>query len=338
MTGVQTCALPIFQGYHKSIILKIINYFSFVFFGCLIGLFIGKKFDKIFIYQTGPLTVALPAILIKKLYKTKITIWTQDLWPDTVYGYGFKKTRLLSFILEKLVGFVYRNCSTILVSCEGFIPKINQYVIDKNIIWIPNWSLLEYKPTKKVKLRGEFNFTFAGNIGKVQNLENVILGFEIFVKDYPSSYLNIIGDGSHLNELRDLVLEKKIRNIEFLGRKPLVEMSNYFQASDVLIISLIDSPIFELTIPSKFQAYLATEKPIMGTINGEVSTLIENNKIGFSANPNDIKEIGITFSIFKKLSEQQIQDISLNAKKLLEDSFSRPYLIKKITRIFWDTY
>ena len=76
-----------------------------------------------------------------------------------------------------------------------------------------------------------------------------------------------------------MVLEKKIRNIEFLGRKPLVEMSNYFQASDVLIISLIDSPIFELTIPSKFQAYLATEKPIMGTINGEVSTLIENNKI-----------------------------------------------------------
>ena len=73
---------------------------------------------------------------------------------------------------------------------------------------------------------------------------------------------------------------------------------NYYQASDVLIISLIDSPVFELTIPAKFQSYLNTSKPMLGIINGEVKTLIEENEIGFTASPDNPKEIAHIISEF----------------------------------------
>ncbi|MDP3352589.1 MAG: glycosyltransferase family 4 protein [Flavobacteriaceae bacterium] len=333
--GIKVHRFPVVQGYHKSVLIKIINYISFVFWSCLIGLFIGRKFDRIFVYQTGPLTVALPAIIIKKIYGSSVTIWTQDLWPETVYAYGFKKRKLLKIFLDKFVKFIYKNCDIILVSCEGFIPKIQRYVNHKSFYWIPNWSLVAYQPNSKIELKGKFNFTFAGNIGKVQNLENVILGFELFVKDYPDAFFNIIGDGSNLEYLKKLVCKRKIVNIDFLGRKPLSEMSNYYHASDVLIISLINSPIFELTIPSKFQVYLETEKPIMAVLEGEVSSLVNENKIGFTAKPNDVFGISLLFKKMRKIQSRELIEISIRSKKIKAIKFSRNELIIKLTSVFF---
>ena len=149
-----------------------------------------------------------------------------------------------------------------------------------------------------VKLPGRFNFTFAGNIGKVQNLKNVVLGFEIFVADHKDCYLNIIGDGSEFQGLIDFVSQRKVGNINFTGRVPFNEMADFYQASDVLIISLIDSPVFELTIPAKFQSYLVASKPMLGIIKGEVKTLIEDNEIGFTASPGNPNDIALSFKKF----------------------------------------
>lgn len=326
---------PVIQGYEKSTLIKILNYLSFIFWSFWIVLFIGKRFDKVFIYQTGPLTLATAGILLKKIYKAKVIIWTQDLWPETVYAYGFKKTKILSFCLGRFVKWIYKNCDFILVSCKGFIERLHCYVPEKYIEFVPNWSLMEYNPTGKQRLPGCFNFTFAGNIGKVQNLENVVKGFGMFVKEYPDVYLNIIGDGSFLMGLKNIVEEEQIQNVNFLGRKSLSEMSNYYQASDVLIISLKDVPIYEIMIPSKFQTYLATHKPIYAIFNGEVCRLVKNNGIGLVASPTDLKSIAKGFSDFVKLSGIEKEIMSSNSERMLAEVFDKMKIIEKIDGIVW---
>ena len=57
------------MGYKKGALLKILNYLCFALLASFISLFIGRQYDRIFIYQVGPLTQAIPAILIKKLYR-----------------------------------------------------------------------------------------------------------------------------------------------------------------------------------------------------------------------------------------------------------------------------
>lgn len=326
---------PVIQGYEKSILIKVLNYLSFVFWSCWVVLFIGHKFDKVFIYQTGPLTLATAGIFLKKFYKAKVTIWTQDLWPETVYAYGFKQTRFLCFFLDCFVKWIYDNCDHIMVSCEGFIDRIHKYVPGATIEFVPNWSLVEYHPLQKQQLPGRFNFTFAGNIGKVQNLENIIRGFSVFVKDNPEVYLNIIGDGSFLPELKELVVKEGICNINFVGRVPLNEIADYYEASDVLVISLKDTPLYEITIPSKFQTYLSTKKPIYAIFKGEVKKLVEKYHIGFVAHPSDLNEIANGFKTFLNLSEEKMKDISTNSSLLLHSVFNRDSIIDKINSIFW---
>lgn len=323
---------PVIQGYQKNKVIKILNYFSFVFWSCWIILFIGKRFDRIFIYQTGPLTLATAAILAKKIYKAKLTIWTQDLWPESVYAYGFKKTKILCFCLDRFVKWIYKNCDHILVSCEGFISRIRKYVPEKEIIFVPNWSLMEYNPKGHIKLPGKFNFTFAGNIGKVQNLENVIKGFQLFLKNYPDVYLNIIGDGSFLNHLKILVSSENIKNVNFTGRKSLSEMSDYYQASDILVISLKDVPLYENMIPSKFQTYLVTHKPIFAIFNGEVRHIVEKYSLGLAADPSDIQDIARGFEAFLNFSKERICNISENSLRLSDSIFNREKLIEKINQ------
>lgn len=321
---------PVLQGYDKSTLIKVLNYFTFVFWSFWVVLFIGRRFDRVFIYQTGPLTLATAGILLKKWFGAKVIIWTQDLWPDSVYAYGFKKTKFLSFCLDRFVGWIYKNSDDILVSCEGFAAKLARYVPDKPVRFVPNWSLLEYDSSCRAELPGKFNFTFAGNIGKVQNLENVIAGFAVFVRKHPHAYLNLIGDGSNLEALKEWVKERGVPNVHFTGRVPLQSISGYYTESDVLLISLKDVPIYEITVPSKFQAYLTTSKPIYAIFKGEVKEIVEKYGIGYTADPADVEAIAQGFEYFLNLSAGDLQAISSNCRRLTEQVYDKQCLIKCI--------
>ena len=108
-------------------------------------------------------------------------------------------------------------------------------------------------------------------------------------------------------------------------------MPRWFEGSDVLIISLIDEPIFSLTVPAKFQAYLASGKPIYCVMKGEVHDLVINNKIGFVSKPNDINDIKTGFEKFLNVPKKELQSFRNNMKSLLYNEFNRNKIIQEMT-------
>ncbi|HED01035.1 MAG TPA: glycosyltransferase WbuB [Proteobacteria bacterium] len=332
--GIKIYRVLSLMGYKKGVLLKVLNYLCFAFFAFLVSLFIGRKYNRVFVYHIGPLTQAIPAVLIKTIFGKKLYIWTLDIWPDSVYAYGFRKRALSRTLLDAFVKIIYKNCETVFVSCKGFTRKIEKYVLDARIIFSPQWppdDLNFDRVTAHESLKGGFNFTFAGNIGKVQNLENVIRGFSLLLKSNDRINLNIIGDGSNLENLKRIVKEEDIANVHFWGRRPLKEMPRWFEGSDVLIISLIDEPIFSLTVPAKFQAYLASGKPIYCVMKGEVADLVINNKIGFVSQPDDINDIKSGFGKFLNTPKQELKSFGINMKSLLCNEFDRNKIIEQMT-------
>jgi len=332
--GIKIYRVLSLMGYKKGVLLKVLNYLWFAFFASLVSLFIGRKYEKVFVYHIGPLTQAIPAVLIKKIFRNKFYIWTLDIWPDSVYAYGFREKAISKNLLDLFVKTVYRSCETTFVSCRGFTQKIRRYVPKIKILFSPQWApddLIFEDVEPHESLKEGFNFTFAGNIGKLQNLENVIRGFTLVAKQNCQVKLNIVGDGSNLETLKNIVKEENIANVYFWGRKPLKEMPRWFEGSDVLIISLIDEPIFSLTVPAKFQAYLASGKPIYCVMKGEVADLVTNNKIGFVAQPNNIDDIKAGFEKFLSVSKQELQVFSDNEKSLLRSEYDRNKIIQQMT-------
>lgn len=322
-------------GYKTSLVKKLLKYIAFMFTGSVVSLFIGKKYDYIFGFNMSALTCMMPAVVIKKLYKKPLTFWAQDIWPDSVYAYGFKKTKLLSFCLDNFVGFMYKNVDNIAISGKGFKEKLKPYCKENQVFYyLPNWAdnLAMGMEPFKFSDGEKVHFTFAGNIGKVQNLENIIKAYLTLEDKYlQKSQLNIIGDGSALEDLK--ILSKENKNIVFYGKKPREDMAMYYKGSDFLIVSLIDKPIFSVTVPSKTQTYIAANKPILAIINGDTADIINENNLGFYAHPNNIKEITNIFIKAINSNVEERNEFTKNCEILTNTIFNQHKIIDNLLEL-----
>lgn len=318
------------EGYRDSKIKKILNYLTFVRIGTKIISQIGQNYDRVFVFQTGPLTLALPAVAMKKKFGCPLTIWTLDLWPDAVYAYGFPRYFPLTTFLNKIITKVYQNSDHILVSSKKFSSVIQQYVVDKKIIYTPNWIELGENVESILKLENnKFNFTFTGNISMAQNLERVILGWG--KARLKNAVLNIVGDGSVLDTLKKLVDSQHISGVFFHGRIPSDQVMDILGQSDMLLLPLIADSGIEKTEPLKLQSYLKAGKPILGVVRGSVREIIQEYELGICADPEDIDDIASKFHLSIDFTERNKGMIMQTSQDLLEKRFNRNIIIKTIT-------
>jgi glycosyltransferase involved in cell wall biosynthesis len=335
--GMNIYRVKAVTGYKNSLFKKLLKYFAFMIMGSFLSIKIGKKYDYIFGFQVGPLTAMVPAIILKQFYKKPVTLWIQDIWPDSVYAYGFKKTKILEFFLNSFVRYVYKNTSSFGISAKGFEKKIIPFLSEnKEIFYAPNWADYLDKDLEKFVLSDDdkIHFTFAGNIGSVQNLENIIESFgKIDDKYLEKAQLNIIGDGSHLEKLQNIVKENNFKNIIFWGRKPREEIFKYLDASDFLIVSLINKEIFSLTVPAKTQTYIATNKPVIAIINGEASEIVRENNLGLVCSPSDVEQIKATFIKAINTTNEEKNEYIRNSEFLTNNVFKKEIIIDNLLEL-----
>jgi hypothetical protein len=110
-------------------------------------------------------------------------------------------------------------------------------------------------------------------------------------------------------------------------------MSKYYKGSDFLIVSLIDEPIFNVTIPAKTQTYIAAKKPILAIISGDTAKLIKDNHLGFCASPNNIKDIKQTFLTALSVNESEINKFTTNCDFLTQTIFNKEKTIQLLEDI-----
>lgn len=310
-------------GYNRSVVRKVLNYLHFGLLTSLWAIWNGRKFDKVFVYHTAALTMASAVLPLRWIWRKKITIWTQDLWPDAVWGFGFKPSKWKVALLNVFVRLIYGRCSRIAVSCRRYVQRIKE-LTGRDAEWIPQWEPAEMALPEK-KGGDKSVFMFAGNMGVPQNLENVIEGFK--KADLKDAELWLVGGGVMFAPLKEKYGETN--GVKFCGRQPRAEMPQWFTQADALIISLTDK--YSLTLPGKFQSYIKTGKPLLGFINGEARELIDENGIGYTANPDDIDAMS---NAYRKLYQAVRSDQSVvygeRAIELSRSMFDRGKLIKKL--------
>lgn len=310
-------------GYNTSVKRKVLNYLHFGLLTSLWAIWKGRKYDRVFVYHTAALTMASAVVPLKWIWRKPITIWTQDLWPDAVWGFGFKPSKWKSALLNGFVRFIYGCCDRITVSCRRYVKRIKE-LTGREAEWIPQWEPSCMELSQKDD-NGKTVFMFAGNMGVPQDLPNVIEGF---VKaGLPDAELWLVGGGVMLEPLKEKYGEAK--GVRFCGRQPRAEMPNWFAKADALIISLTDQ--YSLTLPGKFQTYIKTGRPLLGFINGEARELIEENDIGFTAAPDDIDAISNAYQKLHTIVRDGGASVySRRATALSESMFNRDRLVRKL--------
>ncbi|HXH73900.1 MAG TPA: glycosyltransferase family 4 protein [Bacteriovoracaceae bacterium] len=313
------------RGKNKSFQL-ILNYFSFMFLASLLAPFLVRgKFDKIFIYEPSPVTVAIPAIVLKYLKKAPIIFWVLDLWPESLEATGvLKNKKALSFI-SIFVKWIYDHCDRIFITSRGFARSISSMGIPENkIFYWPQWAEAFFSSNQESTYKDEnipkdgFKIMFAGNIGSSQDFETIIGAASILRNNKNIKFL-IVGDGMMKKWSEEQVLKLKLQNtFIFLGKKPVETMPYYFSHADVMLVSLTDTKLFSITVPAKIQAYLASGKPILASLNGEGADIIRQWNSGMTCTPTNPKQLA------QKIEEMSL--LSIDALKLMGENARRCYL------------
>lgn len=297
-----------------------LNYFSWAFFASVDAFFLSlfHKYDVVLVHEPSPITQGIPAIVVKKLQRIPLYFWVLDLWPESLVSVGGVTNRRVIGIFTTIVKRVYNNSDRILISSRGFRESILQKGNYENkLVYFPNWAediFSSFSKQSLPQLPDGFIVMFAGNIGEAQDFDH-IMECALLLKESKDIKFVFIGDGRKKAWVDEFIAEHRLAGTVYaLGRFPLEMMPSFFQEADVMLLSLKDELIFNLTVPAKLQAYMSAGKPIVAMINGEGGSIIRESDCGLAVEAGNSYGLRDSIRKLKSMSIKQRAELGENGK------------------------
>lgn len=339
-SGVRVIRVPAFAKYGPSKLNRLLTYLSFAVSASTLGPVFVPRPDRIIVFQVSPITMAIPALVIKAVRGGRLVLWVQDLWPETLEAIDIVTNRTLLRLAGALVRFIYRQCDRILVQSPGFSDAVAARGVPRGrITYLPNWAEGLYRVLppdpefiRAENLDGAFNVMFAGNVGMAQNV-GLLLDVAEALRDHPTIRFVIIGDGSEFSALAKRASRLGLRNVVFKGRQPVEKTPQYFAAADALLVQLKMNPVFAMTIPSKVQSYLACGRPILAGLDGSAADVIRESGGGIVCPPDDAQALRHAVLSLWRMPREEREAMGRNARRYYERHFERHLILTQLDTI-----
>lgn len=331
--GVQVIRVPVVPRGKGGPIRLVLNYFSFVMTASVYCFYLAfkEKFDFVFVQQLSPVTMALPALIVKKIQRIPLYIWILDLWPESLSAAGGIKNKYVLMFFNFIVQFIYNNSSRLLISSKGFAKSIsNQGNYLNKTIYFPNWAedvfesatILDKNIILPVLPDG-FLIMFAGNIGEAQDFDNIMKAALLLKSNQYIKFI-IIGDGRKKEWVESFIKTNHLEdNVFIMGRYPIDFMPAFFKKANAMLLPLKNDIIFNLTAPAKLQAYMASEKPIIAMLNGDGADIINEANCGLAAPAGNFLDLANKITLMSNYTPSQLDSLGKNGKKYCLEHFDK---------------
>lgn len=314
-----------------------LNYLSFAWFASIVACFrLRGPFDAVFVFEVSPITVGIPAIVASRRFNAPILFWVLDLWPESLTAAGGVRSPRVLRSVDRLVKWIYRNCSRVLVQSRAFVPEIARHgVPDSRILYFPSWGESLFQPLQQADisllppLPEGFKVLFAGNIGEAQDLPAVLKAAEL-LRDRTDIQWLIVGDGRMAAWAKEEVQRRGLSQVHFLGRHPLEAMPHFYAAADALLLPLKREPIFALTIPGKLQSYLACARPILAMLDGEGARIVQESGAGLACAAGDAEGLASRVLELAAMPDAERRAMGQNGRQYYEMNFDRTRLFDQL--------
>ncbi len=295
MEGITVHRLALYPSHDASSLKRIVNYVSFFLSALLFGIWRGRSYDLVYIYHP-PLTPALAGALFCALNRRPFVVEIQDLWPDSVEASGMANPHIVR-ALSAACNFVYRRAARIIAQSDGMSKELVRRGVPRSkLATIFNWATYrttdvaaEIPPSVRDSFFDRINLVYGGNLGQAQQLAVVVESVIAAHAREPRVRLHLVGDGIEKDEIQDMVVACQASDIvHFHGTVSRELMDRIFEAADILVMHLAPDPLYDITIPSKTQHYLACGKPIIAGLSGEAAQILERSGAAVVSAPGDV--------------------------------------------------
>lgn len=231
--------------------------------------------DKVLMVTNPAPMVPLMASLKKKV-GFELNILVHDVFPENTRPAGLKLP--LYGVFKHIFDRAYSKADQLIVLGRDMANVLDQKIKDSlkgnigpKITIIENWAdIKNIKPQPFPE--GKIIIEYAGNIGRVQGLENVMDKLPGDVE------FHIYGTGAMEEKLKS----RKQENVFFHGPYFRSQQNTVLAACDIALVTLQEG-MYGLGVPSKTYNILASGRPILffGPKNSEIDLLVRENGIGY---------------------------------------------------------
>lgn len=267
------------------------------------------KPDKIFLQSNN--TAFFTVFYAKHILKCPILYNEQDIFPENAFFAGILSEKSLVYkVAHALQKYAYKNATALsTISDDMKSTIVTRYGIPEDKVQvIYNWGHEELQANddkenvflnKYPKKPGEFRVVYAGNLGKMQNVE-LLLKTAALMKDDTDVSFYIVGGGVNETQLKAFAKEKELNNVTFVGMQPPEEVADLYAAADVNVIPL-QKGLIHAALPSKTADCLIAGKPIITCVDEEskFAKLVEENGVR-NANNDSPDNLGSIIGFIKK--------------------------------------
>ena len=277
---------------------RIMNYLSFTISCIVFGIFCIGKSDVV-ITESPPLFLGYSGYIISRLKRAKYVFNVSDLWPESAIKLGVLSSKSLIKLSTWLEEFSYKKANLITGQTMGIVNNIIDRGFDRNKVHlITNGVDTDFfKPDnrneeirKKFNVDGKFAICYAGIHGIAQGLETIINTANELMQ-YKDISIVFIGEGPQKENLIKMMKDLKLNNVQFFPMQAKKNMPGIIASMDVALIPLKKLDLFKGALPSKMFEALASELPIVLSVEGEAEDLIKKANAGICVEPENYIEI-----------------------------------------------
>ncbi len=334
--GIKVVRLPTFISHGSSAIKRILSYASFGILASFYSLFFARKTDVIYAYYP-PVIVGLVAMCVGKLRRVPFVYDVQDLWPEALVATGAVKEGRITRLVDRLCGLIYRSAARVVVLSDGFQRAlISKNVPASKIERIFNWcdegrmgGKIDASPT--IFDPRFFNILYSGNLGAAQALEHVIEAAHL-VKQNTDARVRFVfvGAGVEADRLKKRTEALALDNVQFFPKVPVDHVGGILSGADVLLVHLADEKVFEITIPSKTQAYLMMGRPILMAVKGEAASIVKEAGAGAVVDPCQPARLAQAVLAMAALTPEQLSAMGERGRVYYQERMSMEHGVRSV--------
>ena len=261
-----------------------------------------KKSDLIFVNGLGTETTIANLFIRKKVIRKIVgdpvweRVYNKNLIDESFDDFQ-ENNHGLSISLQKMIRNWSINKSNLIITpsqhLKNFIDKIG---FDKNIFVINNGVNIE-QHNKVILENNIIQLLVVSRLVSQKNIDSIIKAVKVMENE--NIILNIVGDGSEINNLKLLVKKYELdKKINFIGKIENTKLNEYLKNADIFI----QASNYE-GLPHSILEAMNFEIPILSTDVGGCSVLLNKGERGYII-PMPVSEVEISEGIRKIINNK----------------------------------